>query len=305
MKKEEIPAAKTTLKWGWPYIFTIAVLLWFLGYEQQEALAPYYATVALLIASLIPKDARPNRRTLLNMLANSGKIIAEICILLFAIGVIFGALSIVGLATTISFELANLAGGNIWLLPLLTAVAGYILGMGLPASASYILLAVALAPAMIKVGFGVVPTHLFCLYCGMLSFIIPPVALGAIAGAKVAGEKNVMKVGFTAMRLGSGLFIMPFYFIFVPGLLLGQASFGTTMIDFVITGIGLFVAASALERYFINFSLSKVESVLIIAGGLLIAYPDIWTTLSGACLAGIPLIMAFIRKRKIALPSAS
>ncbi len=277
LAREEMPSFWESLKFCSPYLAAIVVLIWFLAFVRLEARAPFYSILALLLASFIRKETRPTIRTFSEMLMSSSRLIAEIMVLLYTLGVVAGSLSITGLATSFGNELLKLSEGSVLLLPLLVMLIGYIFGMGCPGIAVYILLAITVAPAMTQVGFRLVPTHLFIMYVGNLSLIIPPVALAVITASKLAGETSIFKMGIVSMRLGMGLFVLPIIFLFVPGIIIGEAPLSQTLIDFLLSMVGLSLIAMAFERYLIRLRLSLWQSILVGVIGLVIALLPLFT----------------------------
>ncbi len=171
------------------------------------------------------------------------------------------------------------AGGNPLVLLLMGAVTSFILGIGMTVTAAYIFLAVALAPALIQGG-GMNPlaVHLFILYWGMLSYITPPVALGAFAAATVAGSKP-METGLNAMRLGSVIYFVPFLFVLNPALIL-QGGWQEIALVLAQALVGVVLIASAIQGYLVGIGSLSTQRFLqwpirlmLIVGGLAFAVP--------------------------------
>src|SRR3546814_3732383 len=137
--------------------------------------------------------------------------LAELVATLAGVGLIVGALFVTGMAGTLANDLVFFAGENPYLLLLTGALCSFILGTGMTVTAAYIFLAIVLAPALIKVGLDPLAVHLFMLYWGMISYITPPVALGAFAAASLA-RAHPLATGLEAMRLGSIIYFIPFFF---------------------------------------------------------------------------------------------
>ena len=192
LPKEELPSFKTTIGAGWFYMASLIFLIWALLYLHWETLAPFWASLILLIACNLRKETRLNWKRLVAFVESVGKVLTELVALLCAIGSIIGALSLTGVAHSFSSEIIALAGGSITLLLILGALTSFILGMGMTITACYVFLALILAPALVKSGLYPLSVHLFIMYWGMASYITPPVALSAFAGAGLAGA-NPMK----------------------------------------------------------------------------------------------------------------
>lgn len=245
---EELPALGKTLKDGWYYIFAFALLIYMLLVMRREALAPYYATpLLILLNQLFSKEHRWGWKELGRFFDALGSLFANMVAILAAVGMIIGALSMTGVAATLVNDLLRLAGGSPALLLLMGAITGLILGTGMTSTAAYIFLAILLAPALVQVGLNAVAVHMFIFYWGMLSFITPPVALGAFAAASIA-KTPPMKTGFEAMKLGSVIYFIPFFFVYEPALVLQGSAGSIILYTFLaLAGVGLF--AYAMQGY--------------------------------------------------------
>jgi TRAP-type uncharacterized transport system fused permease subunit len=176
-------------------------------------------------------------------------------------------------------------------------------------TAAYIFLAIVLAPALVALGLDPIAVHLFILYWGMVSFITPPVALGAFAAASLAGASPI-RTGLEAMRLGSIIYFLPFFFVLNPALVfhgpplevlfeITTALFGTTLIA---SGLqGYLVKVGSLE----NDPLSLLTRLLLIASGLLLAYPEMTSNGIGLLLLLPTVLIGKFVNRKLALAPAS
>ena len=298
--REELPRLWDALKEGALYIIAFAILIYAIFIIRQEAQAPFYATVALFVAAQIRKKSRVNIHGFIKFIEQSGKTLAEITAILSSIGLMIGAILITGIAQTLTSDLIALAGGNLILMVAFGAIASFILGMGLPATACYLLLAVLLAPALVQSGLDILAVHLYVFYCGVLSFITPPVAIAAFAAAAIA-ETSPMKAGYTAMRLGAILFIIPFIFIFDPAFVMNGSVFG--IIKAFVTGvIGVIFITSGLEGYlaFVGRLNVYTRAVSIVAG-LLIFIP-VWTMQIVGIILAILLVLGgrLLNARRVA-----
>ena len=247
----ELPSLKATLKEGWYFIFVFALLVWMLLVMQREAVAPFYATALLLVLNQLSKHNRWRWADVGDTLSGAARLFAELIAILAGVGMLVGSLSMTGLSGTIANDFIHLAGGSVPMLLIMGALTSFVLGIGMTVTAAYIFLAVALAPALIQGG-GLDPmaVHMFILYWGMLSFITPPVALGAFAAATVAGARP-METGLQAMRLGSVIYFIPFLFVLNPALIMqGEPMMILLVLVQALAGIVLF--ASAMQGYLIG-----------------------------------------------------
>src|SRR5690606_30254558 len=186
---------------------------------RVEAIAPYIATVALILTASLRRKNRFNIAAARELLLDTTRNVVNIVAILAGVGFIVGSLSYTGVGGAFSRELLQFAGGNVHLLLVFGAITSFILGMGMSSSACYICLAVVLGPALTEAGLTPSASHLFILYWGLISFITPPVALAAIAAASIA-KANPLYTGMKSMRLGMINFFLPFFFVLNPTLIL-------------------------------------------------------------------------------------
>jgi TRAP-type uncharacterized transport system fused permease subunit len=176
-----------------------------------------------------------------------GRLFAELAAILAGIGLIIGALSISGKIGSLTYTLVQLAGDNVLLLLVMGALTSFILGIGMTVTAAYLFLAVTIAPALTQHGLDKLAVHLFLLYWGMVSFITPPVALGAYAAASIA-KSDPMKTGWEAMRLGSIIYFVPFFFVLNPALI-GRGAPLEIILVLTTAVAGIVLICGALQGY--------------------------------------------------------
>jgi len=247
LPKIELPSVRETLKDGWYYVAVFALLIYLLVFMQREAQAPFYATALLLAINQAHPKHRWNWDRFVEFLVAVGRLFAELAAILVGIGLIVGSLSYSGKIGTLAFELLQLAGNNVALLLLLGALASFIMGIGVTVTVAYIILALTLAPALTDSGLSAMGVHMFMLYWGMLSYITPPVALGAFAAASLA-QANPMRTGLESMRLGTIIYFVPFFFVLDPGLIMqGEPLHILTVFSCAI--LGVVVLSTSLQGY--------------------------------------------------------
>jgi len=277
LPRDELPSLWQVIKDGWYYIFAFVLLVVMLVVWWREAQAPFYATVVLLAINQVNKKYRLNWDRFKQYLFSTGALLAELGGLLAAVGLVVGALQATGMTGSITNILVNLAGDTPVVLLMMGALTSFILGMGMTVTAAYIFLAIILAPALVQVGMEPMAVHMFVLYWGMLSFITPPVALGAFAAASVA-KCEPMETGIEAMRIGTVIYFIPFFFVFNPALLL----IGTPVeivVVLVTALIGILLVSAGLQGYLIGVgslggrAIGLIGRVFLVAGGLTLAAP--------------------------------
>lgn len=303
LPEHELPSLKQTVKEGWHHIFAIALLIFMLLVLRRESLAPYYATAALLVVNqIVSKKDRWGPAEFLKFIDSMARLFATLAATLASVGMIVGGLSMTGLAGTLVNDLLFIAGGSPYVLLVMGALTSLILGVGMTATACYIFLAIMLAPALIEVGLNPMAVHLFIFYWGMLSFITPPVALGAFAAASLA-KTPPMRTGVESMKIGSVIYFIPFFFVLDPGLIL-VGDWLNIVLSVALAVFGVFVFASAIQGYMAGigplFGQNKTGVLVrfpILVGAVLIALPGEaipgWGELS-LFLAGLAFILPFL-----------
>jgi len=307
LEAHRIPRVAAVMKSGWyfpiPFVVLVYALFW-LNYEAETA--GLVATGAsLVLAVAFPFEGkRLGWRDLYDMLRESAFSVLELFMIGAAAGVIIGSLTYSGLGFSLTLVLLHLAGGNLFLLLVIAAIASIILGMGMPTVGVYILLATLIAPALIKMGIAPMSAHMFIMYYGCLSMITPPVAIGAFAAANLAGA-DPMRTGFTAMTFGWTVFVLPFLFVF-SGTLLMSGDPWLIALDTATAVAGVWLISAATMGY--SRHLLKIPSRLYYgATGFLLLLPAEsfeearWCNAAGALMA----IMLFFWERRASRRSAA
>lgn len=278
--REQLPSLGETMRDGWFYIASFLVLIFLLVFMQREAVAPFYATGMLLILNQLSSKHRWDSKAAGTFLVAAGKLLVELLSIMAGVGLIVGALSVTGLSGTLVNDLLYIAGDSVLMLLLMGALTSFVLGIGMTVTAAYIFLAIILAPALIQGGLDPMSVHLFILYWGMLSFITPPVALGAFAAASIAGASS-LATGFKAMRLGSVIYFIPFFFVLDPSLIMA-GSWWDTLSATATAAVGVLLIAGSLQGYLLGVgfldragSLGVAGRVFTGFGGGLIALPGL------------------------------
>lgn len=207
---------------GWHFIFPFgtliaALFIWRLDPEDAALLA----SVAIVCVGFM-RDYRGKKlttKTLFRVFIDTGTSMVDLILVVAAAGFVIGILNITGLGFALTLLLVDAVGSNIIPLLLMSAVICIVLGMGMPTSGVYVLLAALVAPSLVEAGITPLAAHLFILYFGMMSMITPPVALAAFAAAAIT-KADPLRTGLASMRIGWAAFIIPFIFVASPALLL-------------------------------------------------------------------------------------
>ena len=315
MARADLPGVRQTLKEGWLYIAVFALLIFLMVAFRWETTAPFYAVLLLLVVNQFNRKDRMSWQGFLGVIASVGRTLAELVAVLLGIGMIVGAFQATGLTGPLANELVHMAGSSVPMLLIMGAVTSFIFGMGMTVTACYIFLAVVLAPALVQAGLNELAVHLFILYWGMVSFITPPVALGAFAAATMAGA-GAMRTGFEAMKLGGVIYFVPFFFVLNPALI-GQGSPTEVVVVLICALIGVWFLSAALQGYVSfmgpleNNALGMVMRIMLFVAALMIAAPaggvagmsHVTLTLVGFVLALLPLSVAWRAGRQGGQPA--
>ena len=277
LKREELPRPGPVMRDGWYFIPVFVALVFFMVQEQQEAMAPFYATALLITINQILPRHRMGWSQAVEFIAATGRALVELATLLLGVGFLIGAMLMTGLAGTLANDLVYIAGGAPLVLLVMGAITSFVFGFGLTVTACYIFLAITLAPPLVKAGLDPLAVHMFVLYWGMVSFITPPVALAAFAAAPIA-KASQTKIGIQAMRLGTAIYVVPFCFALNPALLL-IGDFGTVAVSIVFAFLGIGLAAAALQGYVLrlgripNTIPGWIARALMLVGAVYLAIP--------------------------------
>ena len=301
LSRDQLPSIKGILGRSYLFIIPLGALIYALFILYLEpGKAALLAAVSILLVSCFRRQTRLRLSWVLEALENTGKGLLELTLVVAVAGLVIGVVTFSGLSFIFPVLMGRWAGGNIFLLLLIIAVANIILGMGMPTVAVYVLLATLMAPALIQLGVGVLAAHLFILYYGILSMITPPVCFAAYAGASIAGADS-MRTGYSCMRIGIIAFIVPFMFVFSPSLLM-MGSMGSILINMITASFACLFLGAALVGY-LFWEIGPMERVLmgLAAIGLLIPIQSQFLTvtlLSNIIGGSLALLLLFWRWRR-------
>ncbi len=228
-------------------------------------------------------------------LENGGRSCISVAVACGIAGVICGCLTMTGLASTVINGIVLVSKGKLFLGLLLTMICCIILGMGLPTTATYCIMASTCAPILIQMGVPMVCAHFFVFYYGIVADITPPVALAAYAGAAISGG-SPMKTGVNATRLAIAGFIIPFIFAMSPDMLLVNTTWYEVLLITVTSIIGMYGVTYGLSGFNTSEQSGSgriagiCKRLISIAGGLLLIYPGIGTDVFGVALVGAVML---------------
>jgi len=254
------------------------------------------AIVVAIIVGAINKDNRITPKKIIDALEAGAKSTITVAVACGIAGMVAGCITVTGLASKIITAIVSVSGGNMMIALFLTMLCCIVLGMGVPTTANYCIMAATCAPILVTLNVNPIAAHFFVFYFGIVADITPPVALAAYAGSAIA-KADPMRTGINATKLAIAAFIVPYIFCMNPQMLF----IGTTAFDVILIAAtsvaGLFGVASALNGYLYR-PINPLFRVLLIAGGLCMMIPGAITDVVGVVVvAGIVLIQRSTAKK--------
>ena len=299
LTKEELPKFKPLIKKV--YLLLPLILLVYLVSTSKSSIA-YAAAIAIIAAivvSLFNKDNRLTPKRFLEALAAGGQGMITVAAACGVAGIIAGTITMTGLANTLINGIVALANGQVIIALFLTMLCCIVLGMGVPTTANYCIMAATCAPILIRMGVPAIAAHFFVFYFGIVADLTPPVALAAYAGAAIA-QANPMKTALTATKLAIGAFIVPYVFALNPAMLFVDTTAGEVILIVITSIVGIFGVSSGLQGYILKH-IPWWERIITIVGGLLLIYPGIVTDLIGLVLVGGVVLLQYLGRKRHAL----
>ena len=249
LSEEDItPFAKVMKDKGFFIIPLLVLILSIVVLRTSVVRASLLAIASVLIVTTFKRDTRMGYTKIINALYGGAKTSVVIISACACAGIVVGVIMLTGLGFKATELILFIAGGRLYPSLILAAVAALILGMGIPTTASYLICAAVVSPALIKLGISTLAAHLFVFYFACLSAITPPVALAAFAGAGIA-EGSPMKVGFVAMKLGFAAYLAPFIFAAGGKELLLEGNFLAIIVSIITSIIGIMSLSMAFQGW--------------------------------------------------------
>jgi TRAP transporter 4TM/12TM fusion protein len=294
MEQTEIPNLKqVVIKKGHMFLPLIGLIVMIIiGYSPMYS--AIFATLATVGLSYFRKDTRLSPKKLLSAVIDTAKNVAPISMMCAVIGIIVGIVSLTGTALVAGNQIISFAQNNLFLVLLLTMIISIILGMGMPTSAVYIITATFAAPIIMQLGVPLIPAHFFVFYFGCLSSVTPPVALTSVVAAGIAGS-SPGKTGWLAGRLAIAGFIIPFAYVYAPGILL-QGNAMEIFIPSLTAFIGVICLGAAFEGYFYS-TLSVVQRIGLSIASICMIIPESISDILGFVFAGLIITLNYRKKK--------
>ena len=296
LRKDELPKLRPLLRQV--YLLLPLVLLIYLVSSSTRSIqyAAAIAIVAAIFVSIFNKDHRPTPMRLLEALAAGGQGTITVAAACGIAGIIAGTITMTGLANMMINGIVALAGNQVFIALFLTMLCCIVLGMGVPTTANYCIMAATCAPILIRMGVPAVAAHFFVFYFGIVADLTPPVALAAYAGAAIA-QANPMKTALTSTKLAIAAFIVPYVFALNPAMLLIDTTAGQVILICATSLIGIFGVSAALEGY-LKTHMAWYERIACCAGGLMLIFPGVTTDVIGVAMVALVFFLQFAAAKK-------
>ncbi len=296
LSREELPKIRPLLKQIY-LLLPLVLLVYLVGTSQRSIqYAAALAIIAAIVVSLFNKENRITPKRIWEALAAGGQGMITVAVACGVAGMIAGTITMTGLANMLINGIVALAGNQVIVALALTMFCCIVLGMGVPTTANYCIMAATCAPILIRMGVPELAAHFFVFYFGIVADLTPPVALAAYAGAAIA-QANPMKTAITSTKLAVGAFIVPFVFALNPAMLFIDTSIPEIVLICITSLVGIFAVSASLEGWFFR-RMPWYERLLSLIGGLLLIYPGVLTDIIGLGFVAVMAFMQFVEMKK-------
>ncbi len=293
--RSEIPSLTNELRARGHMLIPIGLLVVLLALRFGIMYAAFLAVVAAIVIAMLRPGTRLSAKGFYDACHEAMSSMCPLVAICAGAGIMIGVLAATGLSLKIAYLIEYVAGSSLLITLLLTMVACIILGLGLPTVAAYVVLATLVPASLIRLGVSDVAAHLFIFYFAILSAITPPVCTGAYVAAGIA-KADPIQTGFAALRLGLVVFLLPFAFVYEPGLLLAGNA-GDMVLHIATCVMGISCWAFGLEGWF-RGELRRLPRALLLAAGAMLIWPDLRVSLAGLMLASVILAPALLAGRQ-------
>lgn len=280
--RDQLPVFRVLARKIYLLLPLIMLVVWVSGNYMTMQKAASYAIVLSIVVSLFDRQNKITSKKLIDALEAGGRGTITVAAACGVAGIISGCITMTGLANELINGIIAIAGDKLIIALVLTMLCCIVLGMGVPTTANYCIMAATTAPILIRMGVPALAAHFFVFYFGIVADITPPVALAAYAGSAIA-KYNPMKTAFNASRLAIAVFIVPYVFCFSPALLLIDTNALQVAQIAATSLIGIFGVSAALEGY-VFYDMNALVRIAMAAGGILLIDPKPLTDLIGIIL---------------------
>ncbi|MBQ5430682.1 MAG: TRAP transporter permease [Lachnospiraceae bacterium] len=294
--KDQLPKLSKLLKKIYLLLPLVMLVVWVSGNFMTMQRAAAFAILLSVIVSLFDAQNRITPKKILLALQQGGKSAITVGAACGVAGIISGAITMTGLANDLINAIVGVAGNHLIIALVLTMLCCIVLGMGVPTTANYCIMAATTAPILVRMGVPTMAAHFFVFYFGIVADITPPVALAAYAGSAIA-KSNPMRTAFNASKLAIAAFIVPYMFCYNPAMLLIDTTPLSVAMISITSILGVFGLAAALEGYCFT-GMNPVIRLLIAVSGLMLIHPAFVTDLAGFALLVAGMVYLYTTSKK-------
>ncbi len=279
--KDQLPKLKDAMRERGHLLIPFLAVVYMIIRQYTISRAALIGLILTVLLAPIKKSTRMSFKQMFNALVISGRKTVSFGVSCACVGLIIGVVTLTNVGTVLGNAVLQISQGNLFITLLLVMIMSIIMGMGMPTVAVYIVQAAVTAPVLMKLGIPMLTAHFFCFYFGIIACITPPVAVPSYAAAAIAGC-NPGKCGWQAFKMAMPAFLVPFVFVYEPGMLLNGG--GGSVLDVVLciftAIIGVYLVAIGMEGYLLR-NLVKWKQIIALVGGLLCIVPEHITDLIG------------------------
>jgi len=296
LSKEEIPAWRPLLKKAYLLIPMVVLIALVSSNSKTIQTAAAIAIIAAIVVSLFNKENRLTPKRLLEALAAGAQGTISVAAACGIAGIIAGCITKSGLAQILINGIVDLAGSHVIIALVLTMICCIVLGMGVPTTANYCIMAATCAPILVRMGVEPIAAHFFVFYFGIVADLTPPVALAAYAGAAIA-QSNPMKTAVQSTKLAIAAFIVPYVFALNPVMLFeGNPGVFQIILIIITSLVGIFGVSSALQGYLFT-NMNVIQRLMAGAAGLLLIDPNLVTDVVGVTIIAAVIVWQILEKK--------
>ncbi|UCE31240.1 MAG: TRAP transporter permease [Burkholderiales bacterium] len=308
LPRNQLPRLWPTFLHGWYLLLPVAVLMYFLTTGWSVTFSGLMATLSTIPVSWVRKESRITPRRLYEILEFGAITALPVIAAVAVVGIIIGVIAHTGLAVKLAFAIVNFSQGSLFVTLILAMIASLVLGLGLPTTPTYIIVAALTAPALIQYGLDPITAHFFVFYYGILADITPPTAIASYALAGIANA-NPKRTMMAACMIALAGYIVPFVFAFEPAMLdpflrKEGASFVALLSSVFSAAVGIGMLSMALIGW-MRMAMSKAERLALGAGALFLCAPEITSDLIGVGTLAAVFVVQSVRKARLPAGAAA
>ena len=296
MPKEQLPSVRAAMKSRGHLLIPFAAVIYLIIRQYTISFAALVGIILVLLVSPLKKETRMSWKQIAAAFVDGGKKTVSFGVSCACVGMIIGVTTLTGVGNVLGNYILDISQGNLFLTLILVMIMSIIMGMGMPTVAVYIVQATVTAPVLMELGIPALTAHFFCFYFGIIACITPPVAVPSYAAAAIAGS-NPSSTGWAAFKMAIPAFLIPFVFVYEPGMLFNGGSTVNSVICIFTSIIGCFLVAAGMEGWVVR-PLIKWKRILALAGGICCIIPEHITDIIGGAVLAF-LVISECRAKKL------